>query len=694
MKHSFWHQVPVIKLLLPFASGIGLSMFYPFPFTMLVGIWVLLACSSILCFVGFKRYSFRWIFGCSISVLLVWSGMLLHRLQDERLDVSFAAHQLKAEYWLVQIDEQPMVKASSIKMQGKVLAVSDSSGRVVKASGRLMIYLAKALLSPQIEYGRWLWVPQDCISEIKGPQNPAEFDYQRYLSFHGIYHQAYVGKSNQLLITNQVHGNPLWIWTYGVQSYVKRVLQRNINSANETAVAQALLYGFDDDIDAETVKAYSNTGTLHVLAVSGMHVGIIYLILGWILGWLSRWKWGEVVKQVSMLAVLWLYSLLCGLSPSILRSTVMFSFIIVGNLLQTRSNIYNTLAASAFVLLCVDPNMIANVGFQLSYLAVIGIVFFQPYLYQMYTPKSFWVDEIWKITSVSLAAQLVTFPIGLLYFHQFPNCFLFSNLIIIPLTTVILYGGLILVAIGSMGWIAWLLGQVLYALIHFTNQIVVWVEHIPMAYVNGIQISILQTLLLYAILICLTVFLFTTYKSWLFLGLCLLISAIGISSYQRIQHQQQQLLVVHRIQHATAVQIVIGNHGILLLDSALAGNENKRRFHLQQFIWQQHITQQKLQLVDSNWHEFKVNQTSIVLAGQGIPSCSSKAQYLVTSFPLALDQLKTMLSFESIILTSALERKEAQRMQSWCNRNGIQVYDVAEKGAFVANLLDSTNTSF
>ncbi len=688
MQHSFWHQVPVIKLLLPFVTGISLSVFYPVSIVVAsccLGICVLF---GLMCYLFVRRYTLQWLFGCFISVGMVWTGVLMHRLHDARIAHSYAAKDTSATHWVMRIDEQPLVKPSSVKMVCRVLGVANGLNEYRKASGKIMLYVSKQIMDSTIVYGRVLLIPVSLIHEVTGPQNPAEFNYKRYLGFHGICHQAYIGKREQLLITTKMDANPLQNWVYEVQGYVQRVLMRNINSANETAVAQALLYGYDDDIDADTVRAYSNTGTLHVLAVSGMHVGIIYLILGVFLGWLSRWKQGEIARQLIILIALWLYSLLCGLSPSILRATVMFSFIIVGNLLKTRSNVYNTLAASAFTLLCFEPNMLANVGFQLSYLAVIGIVFFQPLLYNLYTPNSFIVDEIWKITAVSLAAQLVTFPIGLLYFHQFPNCFLFSNLIIIPLTTVILYGGLMLVVIGKLGWIVWLLGQVLYGLIYFTNMLVGWVEQIPFAYVNGIHITIFQTLVLYAVIAFSTTYVLFQRKIWFQLALFSLLLFTGIWSCQSIEHNRQQLLVVYRVNRSTAVQIVSGQKGILLLDSALLYDENKRRFHLQQHIWQQQISEQQVMPLEHQWREFSVDKQSILIAGEGKPVCTKRADYLVAVRLLKLEELKPVLSFKQLVITSAVNSKHANQMTEWCKREGIAVYDVNAEGAFLANLCE------
>jgi competence protein ComEC len=428
MNHSFWHHIPIVRLLLPFSAGIGISMFYPLPFTVCAIAFLSLFLLAVIIYFRLQQFNHRWVFGTLISLGMFWGGMALHQYRNELLSEL-----------VIKINEQPVPKATSYKMKCKVLGAIDSNETQTFAEGSLIVYVRRSTTAFPYQYGEVLTLPMQKVKPVSPPQNPDEFNYKRYLAFNNIYFQAYLEES-EFFPAWINEGNQVRKWVYDVQQYFKAVLLKCIGSQNETGVAEALLYGYDDDIDTETVQAYSNTGTLHVLAVSGMHVGIIFMILGLFLRFMDKTRQLKIAKGIIILIALWLYSLLCGLSPSILRATVMFTFIIAADLLNVRSSVYNTLAASAFVLLCIDPNMLANVGFQLSYLAVIGIVFFQPYIYDWYTAPNRVMDEIWKITAVSLAAQLVTCPIGLLYFHQFPNCFLFSNLIIIPLTTIILHG--------------------------------------------------------------------------------------------------------------------------------------------------------------------------------------------------------------------------------------------------------------
>ena len=209
---------------------------------------------------------------------------------------------------------------------------------------------------------------------------------------------------------------------------VGKFFKENKLEGKEYAVVSALVAGYTDDLDIETMKAFADTGTLHVLSVSGMHVGIIYYVLNLLLLFLSKHRYGNILRVLILLSFLWLYSMITGMSAAVMRSAAMLSFIIVGKSFNRYVNTYNIIAASIFFLLIMNPFTLMDVGFQLSYISVIGIIWLQPHIYSIFDFNTKWKDEIWKVVSVSIAAQIATFPLGIFYFHQFPNYFLPSNL--------------------------------------------------------------------------------------------------------------------------------------------------------------------------------------------------------------------------------------------------------------------------
>jgi competence protein ComEC len=387
---------------------------------------------------------------------------------------------------------------------------------------------------------------------------------------------------------------------------------------------------------------------------------------------------------VLLLICIWVYSALCGLSPSILRATVMFSFILIAKMLDRRSNVYNTLAASCFTLLCIDANMLANVGFQLSYMAVLGIVFIQPLIYPWFVSTNWLMDQIWKITSVSIAAQLATSPIGLLYFHQFPNCFLFSNLLIIPLTTVILYACLVLLALSWWPLAAAYLGLGIKYTISFTNWLVAQVEHIPYAYVNGIEIGIPQTLLLYIILFAGIYYFMYQYTNLFKLALVALLGFVSIVGYQTWQQTQQQHLIVYSVNKATAVGMITGKQAVYILDSTLLTDKQKFRFHVQQHVWHRGITQLDTIYAADDWHELTLGDKRIVVSGKHKAIINSP-DLLIVRFPLKEEELLAIQP-KQVVINGSLSVKKSEQLLLLCNKHHIPAHVVVNSGAFELSL--------
>jgi competence protein ComEC len=238
---------------------------------------------------------------------------------------------------------------------------------------------------------------------------------------------------------------------YKMREYFLSILSTYVRDRNQFAVASAIMLGYNDYMNGDITRAYASSGALHVLSVSGLHVGIMFFMLNVLLKFMdNRGRKLEITKSVSIILFIWLYACLTGLSPSVLRSAMMFSLIQSGTLLKRHVNTFNIVFGSAVVLMLFNPFIVTEVGFRLSYLAVLGIIYLQPKIYSLWAFKNWFLDKAWMIVAVSLAAQIATFPLSLLYFHQFPNLFLISNLVVIPVSNLILFLGTGLFAVGTI----------------------------------------------------------------------------------------------------------------------------------------------------------------------------------------------------------------------------------------------------
>ncbi|HEX5171246.1 MAG TPA: ComEC/Rec2 family competence protein, partial [Cyclobacteriaceae bacterium] len=327
----------------------------------------------------------------------------------------------------------------------------------------------------------------------------------------------------------------------------------------------------------ELLGAYASSGAIHVLAVSGLHIGILYAVITFVFGPLRRYSRGKWVLAGVSLLCLWSYAFITGMSPSVLRAVTMFTFVSLAEVSNRRSNIYNTLALSAFCLLLYDPYFIMSVGFQLSYLAVLGIVYLYPRLIFLWTPPS-WLIPAWKITCVSVSAQLATFPLGLLYFHQFPVYFLVSNLFVIPLSFLVLVLGLIVLALNVFAPVVKPLGVLLTYVIKAMNAGVLFTEQLPGSLIKGIHITTLQYWFLFGLVVTvLLIFRLRKYKIlYASLALAICFSIIQWKHFLK----KKKALIVYNVRGHFAMDIFDNGRAYHFADSVLLEDPQRLSFQV------------------------------------------------------------------------------------------------------------------
>jgi competence protein ComEC len=384
-----------------------------------------------------KKYRFSAINGIIINVLLLFFGAILVWAKDIRHHKEWINHYYKNNSSVIVALEEPLVeKTNSYKALASFKAVyANDSFQAVE--GKLIIYFKKEASIKQLHYGSQIVLTRT-LQEIKNSGNPGSFDYKRYSLFQGITHQVYLAKTDFKLLPEESK-NVFDEMIFNCREWVLSTLRKNIHGEKEQGLAEALLIGYKDDLDKNLVQAYSNTGVVHVIAISGLHLGLIYMLLLLLTKPLKRIRKLIWLRLLIIVGSLWLFSLLAGGQPSVLRSAVMFTCIAVGEVVSRKTSIYNTLALSAFLLLCYNPYWLWDVGFQLSYAAVLSIImFFRPVYNWFYFPNKI-IDFLWKLNAVTIAAQLLTLPISIYHFHQIPTLFLFTNMVAVPLLEKLFY---------------------------------------------------------------------------------------------------------------------------------------------------------------------------------------------------------------------------------------------------------------
>ena len=383
------------------------------------------------------------------------------------------------------------------------------------------------------------------FQDIKSSLNPHQFNYKNYLAKQGIYQQVYATKQ-ELLLLDQTSTSFLG-FIAALRLKIQQSLIQYDFSEDELAVMNALLLGQRQEISKELSDNYSKAGAIHILAVSGLHVGIILLILSFVLKPLERVNKGKLIKLVLVIIFLWFFAVLAGMSASVTRAVTMFSAIALGQFFNKRNAVEHSLIFSMFIILLWKPLFLFDVGFQLSYTAVFGIIWVQPVLYQLWKPTFFIVDKGWQLISVSVAAQLGVLPISLFYFHQFPGLFFISNLIIIPFLGVILGLGLVVLVLSYVSILPVFLEGFYGDVISILNKVVTFVARQEKFLFSEISFSVIKMIFFYLLIILgFQLFLkLNTKRCFLFLGSILAFQCVFILEKYTIA-QKSELIVFHK----------------------------------------------------------------------------------------------------------------------------------------------------
>lgn len=586
----FFSESPFLRILLPFALGIVFGFYYP-QGNATVTFFIVSCCIFTLVFSLIKnydvRYKFSWVQGFFINGILFFAGLYILQLNTVKDHPTHYTTVAKKYDWLsATITDIPKENDKSIRCFVKLNAVK-TANEWVSVSGNVLLYLQKDSLAERLHYGDVLIVKNQ-LKPLASAVNPAQFNYAQYLSYHGIYEQAYY-KSGAWKKMDTPE-NTFLRRVYAIRHSLLTILSKALSNENEYSVAAALLVGYDDAINQDLMRAYASSGALHVLSVSGLHVGIIFLFFNYIFSFFTKLRYGVIFKTIALLLILWGYALLTGFSPSVLRATAMFSFIVIAKGINKNSNIFNALALSCFILLLVQPFLLFEVGFQLSYLAVLGIVTVHPWLSKQYTPPNWLLKQIWQLTSVSLAAQLTTFPLGLLYFHQFSNYFIFSNLVVIPLSTIVLYVGILFLCFNSIAVVASPLLFILKKLIAILNGSVQLFEQLPFSVTNGIWISTWETWLIYVGIVLIVIFIASTKKWSLFSSLIVFTFLLVFNVVESINQHKQQFTIIYAVPKHTAITMANGTSAFLISDSLFLLDKRKQLFFVQHHWWQSGLT--------------------------------------------------------------------------------------------------------
>ena len=532
------------------------------------------------------QYSYHWMCGLALYLLFVTAGALLlltERATRPRFD------QAKQTY-IAEVLDIPKEKARSWQSTLKIKKIT-KDGTWHHSRAKILAYTSKTDTLAPLRPGDII-LASSYINPINNYGNPAEFDYQTYMATHRIHHQTYLPASAWKKLQGVSATSPV-SYANRIRLFLINKIDRAVNEPNEQAIASALLLGYRDFLQPDLKTRFSVSGATHILAVSGLHVGILYLLLYYLLFFMESSRQRRVIKTLLILFILACYAFITGLSPSVSRATLMFSVLATGRILRRPSSVYNSLAFSAFLLLVINPMFLFSVSFQLSYVAVASIIIFQPRLYRLIELPAF-PDRLWQWFTLALAAQIGAAPLVIHYFHLFPNYFWLSNFLAIPAATCILVcGTAFLVTSVILPAIAPLFAKGMTFGAKILEKTTSFIHQMPGSAFTDLWLPSVELLLIYLFILFLSLWILRHQKLSLYMSLILLAGFLLADALPSIQQQQRKELIIYNSGEVPLINYIHNNHNILYT-SDTSRLEATIRYHLKNH-WLSR-TQKKFQL--------------------------------------------------------------------------------------------------
>lgn len=535
----------VVKFSLFLVLGILTAHFFPIPFLSFPILIILFFILIILGLRARKQLIQDVSFGIMAYLCFYMVGIFCYQMQMPEFQPRHYYHShLNDSHHLIQIKITQSLKPD--KFNRKYFGnISSIDGQLKKGKILLNILLDSSSTTLFPDENILIY---SSISKIPKPQNPHQFDYSRYMEFQGVYGQFLISEGD--IIAKADGRKSIFGTAQNIRSGIIGKLQKSNITRDELAILQALILGEKKDIDPELYNNYAAAGAVHILAVSGLHVGILYVLLAFILKPIRRLKFGIYFHSILVVLLLWSFAVLSGLSPSVTRAVTMFSFFALATLLNRRTNSINTLFLSLLLLLMINPLWLFHVGFQLSYLAVFFIVWLNP-IYKRVGYSRYWIlRKIGSIVSVTLSAQIGVLPLSLYYFHQFPGLFLLTNLVILPFLSILMCGGLVVVFLATINSLPNWLSEWYNMAIEALNGFIYWIAAKEEFLFQEIHFSLLKVFSVYLLIFAIGLYLMKWTYSRLVITLLSVSILLVVFTYDAWKTSSNQLIIFHKNRQA------------------------------------------------------------------------------------------------------------------------------------------------
>jgi competence protein ComEC len=682
-KSYFWETAPFFRILLPFASGIvcydrARSSSLPGSYALWASFIALLLCLLLL-WVNKNKAMLHAGLSALLVIFMLLLGYSASYFNDIKNDPSWFGSKVDSgNTCLVRLTDDPVEKERTWKLTVSVLD-NIANGNVAPTSGKAFLYCFKEEAAIPFHKGDTILIPGNW-QPIKNAGNPFEFDYAANCRRNNILYQQFCFANDIQLFAAHAYIQTSLIDK--VHESCMRQLTIYLPDLKTKGLIQAMLLGDEVNLDSELRQSYSETGIVHIIAISGGNVAIFFLVISFLLRWLKNRKhlW---VKYAIALPMVWFYVVMAGAPPSAVRAAVMFSLFAGGIMLQKNNNNVNNLLATAFLLLCAQPMWLFSLGFQLSFVAVLSLLIFYAPVYKWFLPKNTLTKGLWSAIAASISAEILVAPLVIYYFHTFPLLFLVANVLAYVFMSVVLYMSMAIIGLSFIPFIAKILGSITVLIVTFFNKIVEWLQGCNPYSFHMLMLTGVELILLYIILSGILLFLMKKQKPALFTGLiaaCLLLISFSASEWTML-HQRR--LVVYNTGKANYIELIEGDHYSIICQDT--GSQKKTNYaikpaHIGWHAWRQDSSATPYEIMN-------INGKSLLILNQRVDTgLRFHVDYLVINCEgrLTVEHLQRVFTPEIIIAGNSYSVNQQDNLLRNCVNNAIGSHATRAQGAYVA----------
>ncbi len=669
---------PLIKITIAFIFGVIAS--YYLHFSLLPTAYFLAISFALFCggyFWSRKNSKKHFLFGLSVYFLSFVLGIFTLLSHTENLQKDNYTHCEtafdKPQSIVLLLREKLKSNDYSDRYFAYIKSISDQN-----YSGKIIVNIQKDSSVNNLIIGNRIKI-QTTLQRNKSNKNPNQFDYSSYLANKQIFAQIYCQKKEILI--SPIIEKDIWYYCARLHSRINSNLEKSNFSKSEMNVALALILGQQQEISQDIIQDYQYSGATHILSVSGLHVGFIMLFITFILKPIPNTQKGSFIKLISILLSLAGFAIISGLSPSVLRSVVMFSFLAIGNHLRRNGNIYHTLLVSILLILLFEPYFLFDAGFQLSYLALFFILWLQPIFKNIYKPKNRLIIYIWEALTVSFAAQIGTLPLCLYYFHQFPGLFFVTNIIILPVLSFIMIAGIIVMIIAIFTHPPLFVIMIFEKSIYLLNYMIHAVASIESFVIRDISFNSYYLCSFYLLIISSIIWLKKPSYTKMVFALSTIILVQLSFILTKIQRESDQELIVYNEKKNTLVSERNGSNIVLYTPNPVFEKKSKNR-NVNSYLVGNSIKLTKIREI-KNLLYFKKEKILIIDSTGICPANVNPDILILTQTPkINLDRLLQNHRPKLIIADGSNSNSIQKLWKNSCTKKNIPFHSTIEKGYY------------